>query len=92
MDTPALDFGKKLVELAMAYKGVSSNERDVERFVLVDHRENVPHEFVAPVVGQLAQLDVAAEVSDVEGVAAWAAERALLGNFYGKRRRTGRQG
>jgi hypothetical protein len=61
--------------------------------VFVDYLEDLPNEFIALVVGEFAQGDVAspAEVGGFVGVATGAAQRALAGDFDGQGRSSARE-
>ena len=56
----------------------------MEGLALVDDGENAADKLFAFEVGELAELEVAAEVGCVKGVASGAAKRAFLGDFNGK--------
>ena len=70
-------LGQDLVQLPEADQRLAADDRDVDRLLLVDDREDAVDQFLAFVVGDLAKRDVAAEVLVTVGVAARAAQRAF---------------
>ena len=72
---------QNLLQLAEPDERLAADDRDVNRLLLVDDRENAIDEFLSFVVGDLSERDVAAEVLVAVGVAARAAERAFARDF-----------
>jgi hypothetical protein len=88
VDATFVEFGKDRFELAIADEGISADEGDMERLVLVNYAEDIFYESVFFIVGELAEGDgtVASEVGRIEGITSGAAERAFPSEFDGQRR------
>jgi hypothetical protein len=72
------------LEFAVTDKGVASDNRHVERLMLVDHLEHARDQFLSFEIGQAAQV-CAPKMSVFVGVAPGAPQRAFFRDFNGKR-------
>ena len=76
MNAAAVELGQDGFKFAISDEGVTADEGDMERFMLVDYAENVFDECVFFIVRQLAKGNVAfpAEMGRIEGIATGTAE------------------
>ena len=81
VDAALLHLRQNLLQFAVADQGVASDERNMQRLVLIDHCQHIAHQRVALEVRKLAQFSARAQVRRVEGIAAGAAQRAFLGDL-----------
>jgi hypothetical protein len=81
IDTPGLDLRKKKFELAVPDQRVTSNEGDVQGFVLVDQSEYSRDQFIPLEVRELTELDGTAQVSRIEGIASGTPQGTFFGEF-----------
>jgi len=83
MNAAAVEFGQYCFEFAIPDEGVTADEGDMERFMLVDYAENVFDECVFFIVRQLAKRNVVfpSEMGRIEGIATGTAEGTFAGDF-----------
>src|SRR5687767_14504153 len=75
------ELRQNLIQLTIAHQRLAADDRDVQRPMMIDERHESRHQFVAFVIGETAQRDVAAEVLVAIGVAARTAQRTFLGDL-----------
>ena len=83
VDAACRQLGEDLAEFLEADERLAADDRQVERFVVIDQRHEARDELVALVVADAAQGDLTTEVFVAVCVAARAPERALLGDLDG---------
>jgi hypothetical protein len=81
MNAARVELLDECLQFAVPHHGIAAYERNVQRLVLVDDGENAGDEFLAAEIGEFAQPNGTSQVSLIEGIAARAAQRALLGYF-----------
>ena len=91
VDAPPGQNRKKDVQLAIPHERLAADDREVERPMAIDQREDDVDKRLTLEVTYLTQRDLAAEVVVTVGIAAWAAQRALARNLDGKRRSVPRE-
>ena len=75
------------VQLAVAHQRFAADDRDVQRTMAIDEREDAVNQLLTLEVADLAQRDLAAEMIVAVGVAAGAVQRALARDLDGERGR-----
>jgi hypothetical protein len=87
VDATPLEFRDDCFQFTEANERISSDDGDVEGLKFVDGLKDVSDKLVILEVRQLTEcgVSVSAEMGGVVGVTAGTAERALAGNFNGKR-------
>ena len=83
--------GRIVVQLAVAHERFAADDRDVQRAVAIDERDDAVDQFLSFEIADLAQREIAAEMIVAVGVAAGAAQRALAGDFDGEGGRVARE-
>jgi len=76
MNAATVELGQDGFKFAISDEGVTADEGDMERFMLVDYAENIFDECVFFIVRQLAKGNVAfpSEMGRIEGIATGTAE------------------
>jgi hypothetical protein len=83
VNASSFQLRKQLFNLSITNKGIATNQRDVQRLVTIDKRENSTNELLTLEVGELTQLNRATQMRGIKCIASRTAKWTLLRNLNG---------